>query len=33
MSARIPAGNARGPRAFQAAGHRPVGSEALFLRR
>ncbi|MFE6595089.1 GNAT family N-acetyltransferase [Streptomyces sp. NPDC057781] len=30
--AQISAGNARSLRAFQAAGYRPVGSEALFLR-
>ncbi|MFE0812145.1 GNAT family N-acetyltransferase [Streptomyces sp. NPDC058848] len=30
--AQVAAGNARGLRAFQAAGYRPVGSEALFLR-
>ncbi|MFH8243098.1 GNAT family N-acetyltransferase [Streptomyces sp. NPDC018321] len=30
--AQIAAGNARSLRAFQAAGYRPVGSEALFLR-
>lgn len=28
----VSAGNARSLRAFQAAGYRPVGSEALFLR-
>ncbi|MFG3209995.1 GNAT family N-acetyltransferase [Streptomyces tendae] len=31
--AQVSAGNARSLRAFQAAGYRPVGSEALFLRR
>ncbi|MET4658687.1 GNAT superfamily N-acetyltransferase [Streptomyces sp. PvP037] len=31
--AQISPGNARSLRAFQAAGYRPVGSEALFLRR
>jgi GNAT superfamily N-acetyltransferase len=30
--AQVSAGNARSLRAFQAAGYRPVGSEALFLR-
>ncbi|RSS09718.1 GNAT family N-acetyltransferase [Streptomyces sp. WAC08401] len=30
--AQVAAGNARSLRAFQAAGYRPVGSEALFLR-
>ncbi|MBZ9642391.1 GNAT family N-acetyltransferase, partial [Streptomyces sp. PSKA30] len=31
--AQVSAGNARSLRALQAAGYRPVGSEALFLTR